>query len=655
MKKTKGLVGLFAVCFAIVLALAVWAGISSPVSVSADWYDWDEDYWGNDTIDDPYGFTIENYEAEYHIASNRVVTVSERIVVAFSGYDSHGIIRDFPLGGGVQYRNIVARCENSADFSPSFSLDDIRYLSYYLKGSGRVTGQERVYLITYELIVPALTEEGYFPLNVLGYGWQTSIAAFRATITVPGAMNAQPKIYSGTYGTTSNDAYVQINQSGSNQYVVTASNLGQNGYYGSVAAGITVDFSFAAGVLKRHVDTSILYAFLVGVVLLGAAVVVRLLIYPRPTLIKPVSFTPPEKMDPFLMGKLIDDKVDKEDYGALFFYLASKGYLRIDMTESEKNPTIIKTDKPLDDDEPQYCKEMYSALFLGRQSVKISSLSNSFYTTADSMKTQVGVVAGDNYRGAVLPLVLFGILAVLLLGGFAWLFSLLTVSSRYLTWFATFVACAFAFVVPAFGMNQFTRRRYKWKKVRLIFTAIGLFLVGVLLGFLFCLIPAPAFGWGTGFTLIVFASALGLVAGDCITPTQEHAKRLGCILGFKQFIEYTEKDRIELMLKEDPELFYHILPYAQVLNVTDAWTNKFKGLKISMPSYCTSTRVDVFDCIVWGTILHSFNRSLSTNMATRPSAKGGYGGGIGKGGFGGGFSGGGFGGGGFGGGGGRGI
>ena len=163
----KSLIGLFASCFAIVLALAVWAGINPPVSVSASSFD----LWSGGA----YDYEIEEYETEINISSKRVVSVKERITANFTGYDSHGIIRDFPLGGGVVYRNISAKCENSGDFSPYFQTDDINFLSYYLKGDGRVTGQSRVYLITYEMIVPALKEEGYLPLNILGYGWQTTI------------------------------------------------------------------------------------------------------------------------------------------------------------------------------------------------------------------------------------------------------------------------------------------------------------------------------------------------------------------------------------------------------------------------------------------------------------------------------------------------
>ena len=614
MKKTKSLLGLFAACFAIILALAVWAGINPPVSVSAA------------SSSGAYSYTIEKYEADYIIGKNRVVSVKERITAKFSGYDAHGIIRDFPLGGGVKYRHLSAECENSGDFSPYFKNDDSNFLSYYLGGKERVSGQTRIYVIKYEMDVPALKEEGYLPLNVLGYGWELSIDEFYATITLPGELNAEPKIYSGYYGTTDNNANAVIEKVEEGKYSVFAEYLYSN--------GLTVDFSFKEGVLQFKADLSILYAILVGVLFLGAACVLRLIKYRRPLLIKPISFSPPDEMDPFLMGKLIDDKVDKEDYGALFFYLASKGYLHIDMTESEKNPTIYKSQKPLEDDEPQYCKEMYNALFDGRESVKISALSNSFYTTADRMRAQVSIAAGNNYLGKVFPVVILCLLAIVLLGGFAWLYSLLTVSTGYYLWWLSCVGCAVAFLPPALGVNCFTRRRYKWKTVRLVFTVIGLFLLGVLIGLFFCLFTSPAFGWGTSFILALFSAAGGIVAGDCVTPQKEYAEKLGRILGFKQFIEFTERDKIEFMLKENPELYYNILPYAQVLNVTDAWTDKFKGLKLSMPSYCSSTRVDVFDCLVWCAVFRSFNSSISTNMSSRP--KGGYGGGIGKGGFGGG-------------------
>lgn len=190
------------------------------------------------------------------------------------------------------------------------------------------------------MVVPALDEEGYLPLNVLGYGWHTSIDSFSATVKLPGELNEAPIIYSGEYGSGVNHVDAVITETGTNEYRLTAENL-NSFLYGGVAPGITVDFSLKAGVLTQDADLSILYAFLAGAVLIGLVCLLRFIKYRRPTLVKTVNFTAPDNMDPFLMGKLVDDKVDKEDYGALFFYLASKGYAHIDLTENEKIPPSI--------------------------------------------------------------------------------------------------------------------------------------------------------------------------------------------------------------------------------------------------------------------------------------------------------------------------
>ena len=60
---------------------------------------------------------------------------------------------------------------------------------------------------------------------------------------------------------------------------------------------------------------------------------------------------------------------------------------------------------------------------------------------------------------------------------------------------------------------------------------------------------------------------------------------LGEILGFKEFITVTEEDKIKFMLEDNPELFYDILPYAQVLGVTKEWEDKFKNILLQPPSW----------------------------------------------------------------------
>jgi uncharacterized membrane protein len=114
-------------------------------------------------------------------------------------------------------------------------------------------------------------------------------------------------------------------------------------------------------------------------------------------------------------------------------------------------------------------------------------------------------------------------------------------------------------------------------------------------------------------------------------------------LGFKDFIVVTEEDRIKFMLEENPELYYRVLPYAQVLGVTDEWTDKFKNILIEKPSWAYGVDYSVFDYMMINRTMRLATRTMTVRPQNASASAGRTGGGS----FGG-FSGGGRGGGGFG-------
>ncbi len=582
-----------------------------------------------------YDFKIEKYDVEMTVASDRTVEVREVITASFTGYDSHGIIRDFPLGDGVRYRDITATCD-STDFSPYTQTDDTSILSLYLRGDGLTRGESRTYTLGFTMIVPALSEEGYLPLDVIGFGWQTTVNNVTVKVTVPEGLSGF-QVFSGKTGTKDNDCSVDGKREG-NVITITAETLPYEN-------GITLDLKFGSGVLSTSFDMAIVYALLLGAALLVLAVLVKLFICRQPIMTTTVNLEAPERMDPLKMGKLIDNSVDSEDMGALIFYFADQGYLHIDMTESEKNPTLYKTAKAFPSDAPVHLREMYEGLFDGRESVRVSDLNNRFYRTAERVKRSVEATSGKLYDGKSKVFTgLFTVLVILLLGGFAWVYSFLNVYSGYMYWFA-FVICGCACIFSATAANIAKQREYKWGKGKKIALVIAGILGGCLVSCVFFLLPSAAFTKTAGLILGVFSALVGCVCGGYLCRTKEYSAQLGQILGFKQFILYTERDKIEFMLKDNPELYYHILPYAQVLGVTDAWTDKFKGLKMQPPAYASYNTADfVFDCIMWNALFRSLNGNLARSMVSKPSSSSGAGGHGG--GFGGGFGGGGFGGGG---------
>jgi uncharacterized membrane protein len=144
--------------------------------------------------------------------------------------------------------------------------------------------------------------------------------------------------------------------------------------------------------------------------------------------------------------------------------------------------------------------------------------------------------------------------------------------------------------------------------------------------------------------LSVFAFLCVTVGVTILSRTEKFNQVLGDILGFKDFIVYTEQDKIKFMLEDNPELLYDILPYAQVLGVTDEWEKKFEGLLVSPPKWCDGTELTCFDYIVLNHCLFSSMRGIALRPESNGSSVGRSGGGGGFGGFsGGGHGGGGFG------------
>jgi uncharacterized membrane protein len=115
------------------------------------------------------------------------------------------------------------------------------------------------------------------------------------------------------------------------------------------------------------------------------------------------------------------------------------------------------------------------------------------------------------------------------------------------------------------------------------------------------------------------------------------------ILGFQEFMNRAEKDRLERM--GDKDLFSKFLPYAIALDVADHWAKAFEGIYQDPPSwYVSPVGFRTFSPYAFAHSLNSVASNLSSAMFSAPRGSSGGGGGGGFGG--GGSSGGGFGGGG---------
>jgi hypothetical protein len=303
-----------------------------------------------------------------------------------------------------------------------------------------------------------------------------------------------------------------------------------------------------------------------------------------------VMYEPPKfdnkPLSPGEVGALVDEKLDPRDITSTIVGLAVKGYIKIEETKKEglifdRSDYYLQKVKAPDSNLNLFEIELMKSLLPGNlPGVFISSLKNKFYTNLDLLKkTLYGELVRKKY--------------------------FLTNPEQVTT--SYFVS---GFLIMIFG--------------------------GLIFGFLMAgSIVKVIFAWAlTGLPILGFAKFMP-------AKTRAGASAYMDILGFQEFMNRAEKDRLERM--GDKNLFSKFLPYAIALDVADNWAKAFEGIYQEPPDwYVTPMGFRTFSPYVFTHSLNSVTSNLSSVMFSAPRSSGGGGGGFG----GGGFSGGGFGGGG---------
>jgi len=150
---------------------------------------------------------------------------------------------------------------------------------------------------------------------------------------------------------------------------------------------------------------------------------------------------------------------------------------------------------------------------------------------------------------------------------------------------------------------------------------------GLIFGFLMAdSIVKVIIAWAlTGLPILGFAKFMP-------AKTRAGASAYMDILGFEEFMNRAEKDKLERM--GDKDLFSKFLPYAIALDVADNWARAFEGIYQDPPNWYVSPMG--FRTFSPYAFTHSFNSvtsDLSSAMFSAPRSSGGGGGGFGGGGF----------------------
>lgn len=321
------------------------------------------------------------------------------------------------------------------------------------------------------------------------------------------------------------------------------------------------------------IDSFLVFFGVFMVVLVGMliGVVVFTILKRRKPVIEVVEFSAPEGMTPADAGYLIDGRVDDRDISALLVFWAEKKYLEIE--EKEGGEVILKKLKDADEGMKEYEKNMFSAIFAGATEVNIKQLSKLLQPISGGLSTQIKKDNDKRYYDAKTKnwSSFFAIGSALLLVFISYFLG----TGGNFSIFCGVVIFAISAIFASVSSKVYVQK--KIISVVLYILGLVLFLVFAALNLVF------AFNNLYVLLLISFATLVTLIT-FILCPLVEYRnadgkRMLGRLLGLKKYIELAEKDKMEKLVKDNPELYYQVLPYAYVLGVSDEWIDKFNFVK----------------------------------------------------------------------------
>ncbi len=124
-------------------------------------------------------------------------------------------------------------------------------------------------------------------------------------------------------------------------------------------------------------------------------------------------------------------------------------------------------------------------------------------------------------------------------------------------------------------------------------------------------------GYGIGILAIII---MAILLKKETRRTKYGNEILGKILGFKNFLETAEKEKLESLVEENHNYFYDILPYTYVLGVSDKWIKKFESINLQSPDWYSG--YDSFNINSFGSFMNSTISSAGSSMSSSISSGG---------------------------------
>lgn len=583
----------------------------------------------------PDDYVTKEFNVTVEFDRSHTASVTEEIQVDFR-QSHHGITRNIPMAKDDTYEIKNISAENykyNVEEDGNNKVIRIGDADKYLTG-------EQTYKLHYQIEYYEDMDgtADFLAQNMLPTEWETSIRKARLKLVMPEKIDLEHlQIYAGKYGVDDLTAWKEkfkLTADG-NTLVLTGKNL-PKGY------GVTLrDTKLSDGYWSEtrsfsEAHKKVILTIMIIAAICGGLPVFLWILYGRDKkIVEVVEFYPPDDMTPAEVGYALDEELEDSEMMTMVFYLADKGYLTI---EQEKKHFILRKEKEPVEEEPDFVRTFFKGLFLKKDSFRTARPSSSFRKLFDKSKGEA-VKAYEEKYGEVYSLKssLSRYACILFMAVNMAVFCML------LDGFDGIYAAAIPAVLSFFGMIR------AWKGFDNISTKSGAGAFRILTGAILYAAGVLVIPWMYNsypvrehvYAFLVSQAVIFLFSLIMERRSEKGTEIMGRLYGFRRFIKQAEYDRIVALSEEDPEYFYHILPYAVVLGLETAWTKHFEKIKIPKPYWYRSGDAAFLYSSVWCSRMIDSCTRTAVPPAPSSGSSGGYSGGSSGGGFSGGGGGGG--------------
>ena len=575
-------------------------------------------------------YFLDSYNVEITVNENNTFDITEKITAHFNEY-KHGIFRKLPL------KNIVERLDGTTSKNIA-RISDIRvpgdefntykedgYHVIKIGSADETLIGKKEYTIKYHYNIGKDPSDEFDELyyNIIGNEWDTVIDNVTFKITMPKEFDASKLGFSvGSYGSTNSDGIV-YNVNGN---IIT-------GRYNGVleeGQGLTIRLELPEGYFTGYESTTgnFIY-FMFGLPILFVLVAFGLWkMYGKDEpIIETVEFYPPEGFNSLEIGYLYKGAAGNQDVVSLMVYLANKGYIKIE--EFEETSLFIKSKsfkitklKEYDGNNVNE-RRFFNGLFrLGRNEVTMSDLQYKFYRTMNKILASINSKSNERKIFEKSSLSKRVIIVLMIIATF------LLITLKPMIDYAGVEFIFIGLLFPAIGFSVL---------FSMVFgkTPISVKIFGLIWGGMFGGIPFVGFvlpciiaesTYLAAYVVGIICIAILIVIYKIMPKRTAYGTEIfGKILGFKHFLETVEKEKLEMLVMDNPTYFYDILPYTYVLGVSNKWIKKFEDISLTPPDWYSGS--DSFTAASFGAFMTSAVNSAASSMSSSPSSSGGGGGG----------------------------